>query len=536
MEHLDRIVKLLSADGLEERMAAAIVLGELGVKSPPVLDGLMGLVGSDVPVLQQKALEALAKLGPKKLGPKLFPWLLSSDKQVQRAAHQAIAAIGEEIVPAIKARMAEAGPEERRALDAILAELGGKEAFTTLLASLTASDEKAAKAAAMAVRQQVKVADAKQKKAYLSETERFLKQQEKAGGSPAAIAAALQILGYLEDEKTIETLVQYASDEKAAPAVRQEAIIALRFPLQKKLAVKEVIGALIDAAAAEDRMLAQTALMTLGGLELSASQAKRLEKLLHHPEIERARFVIEQLGRQRGADAGKLLTSVLATGDKKRAELAAAALHDNLDAVPFLTKALLEATDADRAWHIRNVLRPFSKKITGAAKKQILEEAVEGLAQHSPGWEALLGVARDADPAGTAEALRGLVAKLKRAKKQDQVLVVLGILGRSEHATPEDLYALAALELQKSVKDLRPAARQADECLKLIERLVTLGFDVAGALKKDKGLDLEALYYVGFHFIEDDHALGQELLEEVVKKGGRTKLAKMAKNKLTLAA
>jgi hypothetical protein len=536
MDHLDRIVKMLSAEPLEERMAAAIVLGELGVKSPPVIDGLLGLALGEVPVLQQKSLDALAKLGPKKVAPKLFPLLLAHDKQVQQAAHRAIAAIGEEIVPAIKAKMATAGAEERRALDAVLAELGGKEAFSTLLASLTASDAQAAKAAAMAVRTQIKGADAKQKKAYLAETERFLKQQEKTGGAPAAVAAALQILGYLEDEKTIETLVHYASDEKAAPSVRQEAIIALRFPLQKKIAVKEVIGALIDAAAAEDRMLAQTALMTLGGLEITSAQAQRMEKLLHHPEIDRARFAIEQLGRQQGADAGKLLVGVLATGDKKRAELAANALHDNLDAVPFLTKALLEATDADRAWQIRNVLRPFAKKIGAAAKKQILEEAIEGLAQHSPGWEALLGVARDADPAGTAEALRGLITKLKKAKKLEQVLPVLGILGRSEHATPEDLYALTALELAKSQKDLRPTARAADECLKLIDKLVKLGFDVSTALKKDKSLDLEALYYVGFHFIEDDHALGQELLEEVVKKGGRTKLAKMAKNKLALAA
>ena len=40
---------------------------------------------------------------------------------------------------------------------------------------------------------------------------------------------------------------------------------------------------------------------------------------------------------------------------------------------------------------------------------------------------------------------------------------------------------------------------------------------------------------MGFHFTELDHPLGEELLEEVVKKGGRTKVAKMAKNKLALA-
>ena len=45
---------------------------------------------------------------------------------------------------------------------------------------------------------------------------------------------------------------------------------------------------------------------------------------------------------------------------------------------------------------------------------------------------------------------------------------------------------------------------------------------------------VNALYYVGFHFAEAKKPLGEELLEEVVKKGGRTKVGKMAKNKLAL--
>jgi hypothetical protein len=43
------------------------------------------------------------------------------------------------------------------------------------------------------------------------------------------------------------------------------------------------------------------------------------------------------------------------------------------------------------------------------------------------------------------------------------------------------------------------------------------------------------MYYVGFHFVEGRHPLGRELLSEVVKKAGRAKVGKMAKNKLALA-
>ncbi|MEO7112217.1 MAG: hypothetical protein ABI183_17360, partial [Polyangiaceae bacterium] len=59
-------------------------------------------------------------------------------------------------------------------------------------------------------------------------------------------------------------------------------------------------------------------------------------------------------------------------------------------------------------------------------------------------------------------------------------------------------------------------------------------YDVTTALRKDRGVDLEQMFYVGFHFLEEGHPAGEELLNEVVKQGGRAKIAKMAKNKLAL--
>src|SRR5262249_7693169 len=108
-----------------------------------------------------------------------------------------------------------------------------------------------------------------------------------------------------------------------------EAIIALRFALGEKHSAPKVALALIDAACSEDRTLAQTALHTLGGLELSSEHTKKLEKLVNHPDVERARFVLEQLGRQGGADATRALVKALCSLDRRRAEIAAAALREN---------------------------------------------------------------------------------------------------------------------------------------------------------------------------------------------------------------
>lgn len=536
MSEVIKIVKLLESEAIEKQIAAAIVLGELKAKGPGVVEGLGSVLASGVPLLQVHALDALARVGAKKALPQVFPLLSTGSDDVRRAATRAIASVGDEVVPIIKQKMATATPDERRALDAALAELGGKDAFSTLIKGLVSSDAEAAKAAALAVRNQIKTADGNKRRSYLAEIEKFLEKQKK-GGSPGAIAAAIKILGYLEDEKTTSLLLVYANDDKQHPSVRQEAIIAFRFALQGDKPSAKVIETLVKAAESPDRTLAQTALHTLGSLKVSEETAKRLEKLAVHPDVERARFVLELLGRMGGHEAARALTKVLVTtSDRRYAEAAAAGLSGKEDAVPALAKALLETDNPDRAWVLRNVLRPTAKKIAPATRKAILAAAVERLGAGERGYEALLDVARDADPDAVADALRALADKLRRSKgKEERARSVYQLLCKSDRATDDDRYALASLELARSNLDTRPASRAGDEGLRLLAALLRGGYEVARALKKDRAMDLEHLYYVGFHFTELDHPVGEELLEEVVKKGGRAKIGKMAKNKLALA-
>lgn len=563
MSEIGKIAALLSSDALEKRIAAAIVLGEIKARGPEVTDALAATLDSGIALLQRHALETLARVGAKRAVSRVVPLLSARDEDVRRAAIAALVSVGDDVLPTLQARRAEAGPDERRAIDACLAALGGKDAFHALLEGLAASDVEAAKAAAIAVRQRVKDADARQRRSYLAETERFLQKQRKASdGAPhvGAITAGVKILGYLEDEKGIPTLLELTQSEKGRnpAAVRQEALIALRFLVGQKGAApaeadaRKVVGALVEAAEDADRSLAQTALHTLAGVALGQDAMKRLEKLVEHPDVERARFVLEMLGRQGGADAARLLVKVLATThDKRRAEIAAGSLLEPVDgngagaapatgtapvraeAVAPLAAALLETGDADRAWMLRTVLRPSAKKVAAATRKQMLETATKRIAAGDRNWEPLFATARDADAAGAAEAMRGLAARLRKTQPEKGV-TVLRVLCRNEGATDEDRYALAAAELSRSPRDARPGARASDEALRLLGGLLDRGFDVAARLRKDKSLTLDELYYVGFHFAEEDHPLGEDLLRTVAERGGRAKIAKMAKSKLSI--
>ncbi|MFW6031289.1 MAG: HEAT repeat domain-containing protein [Myxococcota bacterium] len=529
---------MLRNEDPEKRLAATIVLGEIKPRSTKVVNALADVLETGGPNLQRHALDALARLGADSVASKVLPLLGARDKAVRAAAVDAVVSMGEPVLSDVRERIPDAGPDERRAIDAVLARLGGSKAFTQLLENLADADADEARAAAVTMRQQVREADGRQRRSYLTQLERFLDRQAKRKTArPTAIAAAVKMLGYLEDERATQRLLTYARSTKQPASVRKEALIALRFALAHKTVATKVIDALVDAAESDDGALAQTALITLAGLDLPSRAAARLDRLVVHRDLDRAAFAIEQLGARKGADTAEVLVNVITDPehDRRRAELAAKALDGREDAIPALVRALVDS-ETERAWIARNVVRPMADQLTATQVKKLLDVGLDRIARGVNDWESMLDVAREANPELYAEGLRKLVTRLKRARNPDRTLTALRLLGRSDHASDDDRYRLAALELKASVKDTRPAARKKDEALHLLDDLLRRGFDVGKALTRDRSIGLDEMYYAGFHFAEKGHPLGEELLAQVKAKGGRKKIARMAKNKLDLTA
>jgi len=521
---VDAILKMLDGDAPERRLAAVFVLGEL--KAKKAVKPLTALLADDAPSIQRHALDALCRIGLAKraLAP-VWPMLASRDADVREAAARAIASVGDAVVAEVRARLAEAEGDERRALEGILSQLGGAEAFDALLAQLAEGDEESNRATALELRRHVKDADAKTRRKYKTRLEKLLKKDP----SDAAAASAVKVLGYLEDPKTAPTLVAIARDGAQAPAVRQEALIALRFTMAAP--DDAVLRALVDAAAAPDRALAQTALMTLAAVDLPAKHAPALARLALHDDFARAQMAIDKLGSLGGKQSTATLVDIVAQGDKRRAELAAEAVADRPDAVAPLVDLLATTAEAERAKLVRHALRPRIDGLKPAMKKKLTASAVKALVAGDDTAGPRLAMARDLD-AKLGEPLRAEIAKLRKARKRDAEARLIGALVRAGEATPEERYRLASLGLADSALD--PRSRRGDRALGRLAELQNDGFDVAAAMRADRSLDLDALYYVGFCFFEDDVDGGEELLREVAKKGGRKKIAKAAKNKLAL--
>ncbi len=534
---LSRIVEMLSSDALEKRIAAAIVLGELGTKSPAVTRALVDALAEDNAALQRHVIEALGSLGAAEQADAVVAFVAARDAGLRAAAVNALVAFGESIVPVVEARLAEATGEERKALDGVLARLGGKEAFIALLAALEDADEQAANAAAVAMRERAREADAKMRRAYLTQLEKVLAAQAKKKGevNHAAVRAALKMMGYLEDERATDTLLKHATAAKQPPGVRQEALIALRFIHKDKKPDIKLINALVVAAADPDRALAQAALMTLAGIDLPAKSADRLAPLTGHEDAERARFVIDMLSHRDSPEAVAVLVDVLATQELRRARVAADALAGKPGVASPLAGHLAATVDRERGQLLVKVLTPICHELKPADRKKLLGAVTLHLERGEPGWQSPLDIMRCAHPPEADAALRDLYQKLKRRKPPERATEVLRLLCRSRDATHEDRYELGSRLLGHGIRDTAPSAREADESLRIFGFLLRQGFDLTTALRKDRSLDLDTLYYVGFHFIEEDHPVGEELLQQVVQQAGRKKLGKMAKNKLELA-
>jgi hypothetical protein len=547
---VDKIRALLHSDAHERQIAAAIVLGELGAREAKVIDALAEAAAVGIPPVQRHALEALGRLaGGRSAGRalgKVLPCLASRDPEVRRAAVDAAIACGDPAVAAVRARLAEATDVlERRALEEVLGRVGGKDAFTALLGALDTTDLEAARAAALAVRQRIKEANAREKAAYLAGVNKLLAKRgkrgkrEKAGPSAALVAGGLKILGYLEDRAAIPTLLAFARDRRRPGPVREEAIVALRFTARgnaggaaaRATSGARVATALVEIAERGEPALARAALYSMASLEIPPALAVRLGKLALGPEAERGLLAIERLAQIAGATGGDALARVLtSSGDRMRAETAATALAARPDGVMAIARALLGAPDGERAGLLARLLRPRAGTLAGGGApgkklaRALVADALARIGRDAAAAEALLPLAREIDREATTTGLRSLAAKLRK-RDPARALAVLRLVGRAGDATADDGYALGAAEL---------LAGHRDEALTIVGQLLDRGFDLAAALRRDRSLTPEQRYQIGFHLVEGRQAAGEEVLADLAG-SGRGKIAKMAKAKLKSA-
>ncbi len=595
-----QVIGLLEHDRVDLRAAAATVLAAVGEGDATVQKGLIARLDDADAVVRRIALEGLVAHGASGIAPHLVTILKRDDEALAERAAQVLATQGSAAEGSLRKELGHGPVAARRAIaqlllrrgsvaavDAILDQLGdpelGEQVLQLIRHELDGGDEKLAdlvfKGASGRVGDAGKRLEAEIKRV---EKEREKAEKEKGKGKgedetqtgkkngssaapfdatrDAAVApilaehtALLRLLGYLARPSSQGLLVAQSAEGRPRP-VRFAAIAALRriVAASEAKGTESAIEALIEYADSDDLGIAQSAIDTLRGARIPEKLAKTFSALARSKNPSAQKLAMERLPAGGGAGAVKALVDALGGDDVTARDAAARGLAKAPEAVLPMVRALLAAEDEQVARRYAGALRSHRGHVSSTALEELVAAAHEHLDRHSRGkatadtilFERIIGeLIADVAPEKHVELLFERAHRLRKAGKAIEAFAALKPLLRSradlDAAIDDDgRYFLAVLGLKAMGQGILRASHADDPVLEQFGRLAASGFPVAKKLGKEKDVEDEEMYGLGFRLLEsneeNDKALGAELLQGIIEDRPRAKLAKAARNKLKL--
>ena len=585
------VIGLLEHERVELRAAAVTVLAAVGRGDDAVEAGLISRLADADPVVRRLALEGLAEHGATGLGPHLVAILKRDDDALAERAAELLAAHGAGAEAALRKELGHGPVGARRVIAQLLVRRGTAAAIDALLDQL--ADHELGEQVLQLVRHELDGGDDKlaelvykaasgrvgdSGKRLHKELARLAKDQGGAapakGKAKAAKVAAppadptrdpavaplvaehtglLRLLGYLARPQSQALLVAQADAAQPRP-VRFAAIAALRRIVAQAEAkgTEAAIAALIEYADGDDLGIAQTAIDTLRGARIPEKLAKPFAALAKSKNPAAQKLAMERLPAGGGAGAVKALVDALGGDDVTARDAAARGLAKAPEAVLPLTRALLATDDEQVARRYAGALRAHRGHVSAAAIDELVAAAHAHLERHGKGKadadsilleRVLTELIADLAPARHVELLFEYARRLRKAGKPGEAFAALKPLLRSradlDAAIDDDSrFFLAVLGLKAAGSAILRAAHADDPVLAQFGRLSAKGYPVGKKLGKDKDVEDEEIYGLGFRLLEssegNDQELGAELLGSIVEDRPRSKLAKAARNKLKL--
>jgi len=589
-----QVIGLLEHDRVDLRAAAATVLAAVGEGDATVQKGLVARLDDADAVVRRIALEGLVAHGASGIAPHLVAILKRDDEALAERAAQVLATQGSAAEGSLRKELGHGPVAARRAIaqlllrrgttpavEAILDQLGdaelGEQALQLIRHELDGGDEKLAELVYKVA--SGRVGDTGKKLG--DEIKRVEKEKQKAkgkgkgeadkkngsNGTPpfdptrdASVAPALaehtgllRLLGYLARPSSQNLLVKEAAEDRPRP-VRFAAIAALRriVAASEAKGTEAAIEALIEYADGEDLGIAQAAIDTLRGARIPEKLARPFSALARSKNPSAQKLAMERLPAGGGAGAVKALVDALGGDDVTARDAAARGLAKAPEAVLPLVRALLATEDEQVARRYAGALRSHRGHVSSTALDELMERANDLLERSSKGkanadqmvYERILGeLIADVAPEKHVELLFERATRLRRAGKPLEAFAALKPLLRSRadlDAVIDDdaRFLLAVLGLKATGQGILRASHADDPVLAQFGKLAANGFPVAKKLAREKDVEDEEMYGLGFRLLEstedNDKELGAELLQGIIDERPRAKLAKAAKNKLKL--
>lgn len=213
---MNKLLRLLQADHpVEIRRAAALVLGELGVRDAEAADALCEGLEDPEPAVRLEVIRSVGKLRVEQALPRLLERIRTGGEEADAAAHAA-AHLGVKGTCALQELMPKVAPGLRRYIAAALAGGGTASATAATAAVLLDRDPGVVEAAVRSLAEQIPTLAAPQRQAW---TDQLLELagDHKSPPPPATQTAVVRLLAALDDPRAGAALWQ-----KAAPPHRPE--------------------------------------------------------------------------------------------------------------------------------------------------------------------------------------------------------------------------------------------------------------------------------------------------------------------------
>ena len=529
---MTKLLRLLHPDhAAEVRRAAALVLGELGVRDAEAADALCECLEDAEPAVRLEAIRAVGKLRVEPALPRLLKRIREGGEEGDAAAHAA-AHLGPKGTRALQELMPKVAPGLRRYIAAALA--GGGTASATA-AVLLDKDPGVVEAAVRSLSEQIPTLAAAQRQAW---TDHLLELAgDRKGGLPGATqTAVVRLLAALDDPRAGAALW-----EKAGPPHRAEVRAAALQALGKWAVspTKDQLKRLFACAAEPDFRIAAPALVILQRLPVADRALPEWLNLLRAPDVAVRRLALEKLGDRDDADTAAALVEQLRHRDAGLRDAALTRLTRMEHGRRALVAALLEAETPDQAWPLARAQAPFARDYPAGWRDEVFGKACDYLEAGDRRADPLLFLLRETDAPDLRDRLEQQALARRKKKDYATALIYLRLLGRDPACGFPIRLELAACGLKVSSKDLAAEARAGDPCLHQFVSLCQQDdAELARQVEQMKWLDTEDLYYLGFHLTEQEgrpKRAAAEVLKLVVKRAGRTKAGQAAKSKLRSA-
>jgi HEAT repeat protein len=530
-----KLVRLLdAAQPVEVRSAAALVLGEIGVRDADVGAALCGALDDIEPTVRQQAIRAVGKLRVESALPALLERIKVGGVEAEEAARSA-ARLGAKGVRGLQDLMPKVAPGLRRYIGAALAAAGTGKTETAGVAVLLDRDPGVVEAAARSLLSQLPTLTAAQRQG-LTDQLLELVGKKSAPLAPASEAAAVRLLAALEGP-AVEAALWERVLPPHPPEVRATALQALG-----KWAGppgKDHLRRLLTCAADSDFRVAAPALVLLKALPVQDRALPDWLPLLQAHDVAVRRLAIDKLGERDTPEVAAALLAQLDHPDWGLRDAALARLSRLEHGREALGQALREADSPDRAWALARSQAPFARNYPPQWREELFEEVCQYLEAGDRRADALLFLLREADAADLRDRLEQRALTLRKKKDYPAALHYLRLLARDPACGFPTRLELAACGLKVSARDLAAEARANDPCLQQFTNLCqNYEGELLQELEKAKWLEPEELFYLGFHFAEkggQQKKFAEKILHLVLARSPRSKLAQAARSKLRSA-